>query len=196
MNEQAKRVKSKAQEIFSPSALSTCVDGQTIGDRIDSAVTVAREKNQRLSSVFWNTIRLLYQDVAGGCDLQVLDKNDELDPLLIEAVDAAYTDNTKLRSLTKMLRWVQLRKRSMSQRELVVVLRVATDNTLCHRVQGMKLIFAIMEKVHRLGHDVDALKDNWRKAKVSCDRSAAYHFTQATRSKVTLAQYWTSSFLS
>ena len=112
---------------------------------------------------------------------------------LVEAVELAYSDDTKKRGLGGMIRWLRRRSKPLTQRELVVLLRVACDSTMTSRQDGMQVVMGTCTLIQKLGHNADDLKGDWGKATKAICRSLASHYKQAAKAKVTLEQYWTSS---
>ena len=144
------------------------------------------------SSRFWKELRKRFAaKLLGSEQLVVKNKDDVLDPALRKAVDLVYHDNTKMRTLSEVSRWLLMHAKP-SQREFVVLARVAADSTVLGRRGGLNLCVAFMRYVVRnnlyttYGDECKVLVDIF-------DEIVCQQWQMCRAADITVSDFWTAN---
>ena len=95
-------------------------DGQSMRQELRYHKLVALQEKKRLSSVFWSNFRARWVRVnSPAAQLTVKNPAEPVEPGLICALDKARTPNTKIRTPTPLISWLQASKGTPNQKTIV-----------------------------------------------------------------------------
>ena len=91
--------------------------------------------------------------------------------------------------MSGFLRWLKVRTDIVSQREAVVILRVAGDPTIMNRKLGHLILLEVLRLATKQAWET-RYEQEIKAARTSLDRNVCHHFAALQKGSIALASFW------